>query len=923
MSPLTSAGQTPNWSGILDPSRATDWSKAGIPGGIPHYRAVCQTVALQNTGNASVDGPGNSAAIQNALNACSGTAQAVLLPAGTWPVAGILPQNALQQVVLRGAGPLQTILKFTGTVAANPASDIRIKGAGGTLHSTTWTGTNGSIGNYTQGATVLDVGSNANFSATPGAAGNLITLDQRDDDINITMESEAGSEVTVTTGINHGFSLGQTVMIGQQCGSASSQCGNLNYGYHGQWTIDSVPTPNQFTFSAAGTCAVIGASWSSGTATLRLNCNLQWLYAGDAITVLNISPSGYNGIYTAATASFGGSGSCPPQCAGVVSITYPLTSNPGTYASGGSLSWSRTGLALGPGSRGEYAGVDTGGVEVGNIGNTVIDANNTYLGQTCTGTAGQNEAPCQAGEVSRRTPQESELITAVCTGNGTPAAACASASEIVVTPPLEMTNWRTANAPGIWWNAAYAYRVGIENMTLDYSSDGNTGSGGVVFSQAAQCWVKNVRSLYGGLNHVMFEFGTGQNEVVDSYFFGKKHGGPEAYGINTYWASDTLVQNNIFQNAEMSMPEQDTGSVFAYNYTISGITTALNFLASTLTGNHGVTCCDLFESNDVNEALSDNIHGTSTSITFFRNRIRGQETPAANQHLMGVTDRAFNRAQNFVGNVIGTTGAETRYEIDDGSQGLFPSGYIWMLNATSQNGTPIPNDLAVKNTLLRWGNFDVVTGAVRWCGTGLEANCGGVSEVPATGAAFINGNPVPASQGLPKSFYLNSASAPAWWITPYGASPWPAIGPDVMEGTASDGAAGHSYGIPAQLAYTGTAYDTNYQVRYSVSSAAWTNNTATLTLGSAWQGYTNGDSAIIVSGVNVPQYNGTWQVTGGSGNTVTFSLPLGSNPGTGSGGTATDENILAFDASNSYPLAYPSSASITTGAAVVTGRVVN
>src|SRR5207249_2595069 len=29
------------WSGIIDPSRAVDWSNAGIPGGIPSYDSIC------------------------------------------------------------------------------------------------------------------------------------------------------------------------------------------------------------------------------------------------------------------------------------------------------------------------------------------------------------------------------------------------------------------------------------------------------------------------------------------------------------------------------------------------------------------------------------------------------------------------------------------------------------------------------------------------------------------------------------------------------------------------------------------------------------------------------------------------------------------------------------------------------------------
>ena len=32
------------WSGILDSSRAVDWSQAGIPGGIPNRTTICSTL---------------------------------------------------------------------------------------------------------------------------------------------------------------------------------------------------------------------------------------------------------------------------------------------------------------------------------------------------------------------------------------------------------------------------------------------------------------------------------------------------------------------------------------------------------------------------------------------------------------------------------------------------------------------------------------------------------------------------------------------------------------------------------------------------------------------------------------------------------------------------------------------------------------
>src|SRR5438093_8014072 len=65
------------WSGILDPSRAVDWSQAGIPGGIPNQTTVCATL-----------NPGATAAqINSALAACP-SGQVVFLNAGTYNLSG-------------------------------------------------------------------------------------------------------------------------------------------------------------------------------------------------------------------------------------------------------------------------------------------------------------------------------------------------------------------------------------------------------------------------------------------------------------------------------------------------------------------------------------------------------------------------------------------------------------------------------------------------------------------------------------------------------------------------------------------------------------------------------------------------------------------------------------------------------------------
>src|SRR2546427_2935598 len=101
----TDPAQAQPWSGIIDPSRAIDWSQAGVPGGIPPQSSRTQCGSpIGQTNDASV--------IQNALNAC-GPNQYVKLGAGTFNLStGVNVTN--NNTTLRGSGPDQTILKFSG-----------------------------------------------------------------------------------------------------------------------------------------------------------------------------------------------------------------------------------------------------------------------------------------------------------------------------------------------------------------------------------------------------------------------------------------------------------------------------------------------------------------------------------------------------------------------------------------------------------------------------------------------------------------------------------------------------------------------------------------------------------------------------------------------------------------------------------------
>ena len=141
---------------------------------------------------------------------------------------------------------------------------------------------------------------------------------------------------------------------------------------------------------------------------------------------------------------------------------------------------------------------------------------------------------------------------------------------------------------------------------------------------------------------------------------------------------------------------------------------------------------------------------------------------------------SYKRYCNVVGNVLGTKGITTSYQI----LAPYGSGTVYYLGSGNSEGTvTVPADPKVAATIMRWGNYDVVNDSARW-----EA-----SEVPSGIAKYAN--PIPPNHTLPASFFLSGK--PFWW--PSGIA-WPPIGPDVVGGNIS-GLAGHANQIPACNCY--------------------------------------------------------------------------------------------------------------------------
>lgn len=165
---LVIPAQAQLWSGVLDRSRAINWSAAGVQGGIPIRTTICSTLS-----------PGVTAAqINTAISNCP-TGQVVKLNPGTYTLSSGLLFNGKNDVTLRGNGPDSTFLIFTGSDSCTGSwgATICVRGSGisyygsSPTYTTTWSATS-----YAQGQTQITVASTSNMSV-----GQWIVLDQLDD----------------------------------------------------------------------------------------------------------------------------------------------------------------------------------------------------------------------------------------------------------------------------------------------------------------------------------------------------------------------------------------------------------------------------------------------------------------------------------------------------------------------------------------------------------------------------------------------------------------------------------------------------------------------------------------------------------------------------------------------------------------------
>ena len=423
--------------------------------------------------------------------------------------------------------------------------------------------------------------------------------------------------------------------------------------------------------------------------------------------------------------------------------------------------------------------------------NDTADTGGVYI---CDGTttgcelygAGNANGRLGGGITVTHSEQEATIITSI-SGSGS------GPYTVTISPGVYFNNIRSGQSPGAWY-MPYITLDGVENMTVDYTHDTSTLTG-LAFNACYHCWARNIRSINAKYEHIQYVSNVG-TVIRDSYFYQSQAHESESYTVLPNESSADLIENNIFQQVNNPIIySQGSGSVVGYNFSTGSL--GDNYMQGPYAVHNAGTAFVLWEGNSFNTIIADIGWGSGSTMTEFRNNLIGWQRNYGHQTIPVIIN-SWERGWNFIGNVLGEPGFHNQYQTyatstsaGFGAANCFTSIYDfgWSESGDNCQSGGVNNDVLVKSTALRWGNWDVATAATHWCGnssdTGWSTTCGSASEIPTTGVSYINGNPVPsegdigAGQGaLPNSLYL--PAKPSWW----GSMPFPPIGPDVSSGNA-------------------------------------------------------------------------------------------------------------------------------------------
>jgi hypothetical protein len=422
------------------------------------------------------------------------------------------------------------------------------------------------------------------------------------------------------------------------------------------------------------------------------------------------------------------------------------------------------------------------------------------------GTGGAGEYYYYYGSTNRAAPQMTKIVSV---NNGT---------QITIKDPVAYTHVAGSTPQVFTWAPSNVQYAGVEDMRVD----ANQKSDAIALIHCDYCWVKNVRVDDVGRSGVTTRWGYG-SVLRDSYMSSALAGAPTQYGTECFMASHVLIENNIFWNVTSHLQVQNCfGNVYGYNYVHNAVAGNLYPEFDT----HGAhNHFHLVEGNDIDKIQFDNVWGSSSHNTVFRNRANGAGSNKVG-YRTPIVIGAHNRHINVVANVLGTTGLHTNYQCDDGN--VFGSdNYIFDLGFW--NGCPAglgSYDTVVDGTVMIWGNWDADTYAANGNANGVRyCTANGAGNAACTGNERATADPTFPGLTSPRTTFpasLYRTAKPGW----FGTVPWPAAGPDVTcTANCVPNAANKANKIPARLCYESSSKDGNGYLTAYDAQACYANDT--------------------------------------------------------------------------------------------------
>jgi len=714
------SSQAAAWSGIINSPRATDWTTAGIPGGIPSgsWKQCGSTIAAYGSSGSYA----SPSTIQSAINAC-GTNQFVLLGPGDFYLSGEV--NLKSNMVLRGSGANQTRIHVSG-------SNVGCAGSGGVVCID---------GGLAYGGSCITGGTNwwscANGTFSPGYPQTA----------NWTGGYTQGSP-TITLDNVSGIVANVTPIVLDQCDTGMS--GSINEegcaGPSGAVTSASIYSGGGGTGYNVGDTGTIGCSlnfgrcYGSGTATYQVTS-----VSGGTVTGFTITSGG--GGYT-----YSSSNSYVTNYGGL-----PYVATTATSGNGSGLELQITGVT----------GYDNGGFFISGI--DMIGADQSDSGTSRPGRS-QSEVVVATSIRGNTLTLSHPIMNPNWNTNQSPQAwwgnstiTNAGVEDLMLDVSALSTSAVSMN------NATNVWVKGITSSTANYLHVIPFVASNVEVRDSYFYWTKNSGTesygigSAGDVGNALFENNIQQGIVDPLSAAGDCNGCVYAYNfsVNQY---DSLAPLFLFTSSNMHaagsnyiLEEGNIGSGAAQD-TIHGPHLANTFFRNYWNG---------YETNNGTLPLYNTIPVVIGGYSRYNNYL-ANVLGTAGYHTYYQCNPATS-LQQYCAAYGGSYPGYTH---------IWDIGWSHSVQLDYNNTPPLPNDLLTASSLYRYGNYDTVSGAVQTNSSEVPTSDPNFPNVVPSGtfpASFYNGV---------AGVYPNCGTGLSYWKNPSTGvcPPYPGIGPDVKNG---------------------------------------------------------------------------------------------------------------------------------------------